>query len=122
MSHFILISRLDVFITLPSDLAVIKPDYRPRPSTAPSSLGPHVAEFVARQFAFSSGPAGGTYESSGPFSFGDGGKMRVTVLRIGDTAQPGRFTSSEAEICEGKPHDRCWCWGWVRAGSRLSFG
>jgi nucleoside-diphosphate-sugar epimerase len=84
VEHFVLVSSLDVLVNLEPDLhpAVIQASWRPRPSTAPSSLGPHCAEFVARQFAFLPGAS-----------------MRVSVVRLGDWSHgTGRFWTSVPAI------------------------
>ena len=50
--HVVMISSLEVFANHDHDLAFVHPSWQPRPTTAPSSLGPHLAEFIGRQFAF----------------------------------------------------------------------
>ncbi len=94
--HFVLLSRMDVLVNLP-DIALVNPSWRPRPSVSPASLGPHLAEFTARQFAFSTGQAGQTYEPIEPMV---GPKMRVTIVRVGDFAhaQDSRFWSAQAAV------------------------
>lgn len=97
-SDFVLLSRMDVFVNLDHDLGLVSPTWRPRPSVSPGSLGPHLAEFTARQFAFSAGPGGLAYE---PIERIDGEKMRVTVLRLGDPGQAAssRFWTNTEAIC-----------------------
>lgn len=83
--HFVLVSSLDVLVNLEPDLhpASIQPSWRPRPSVSPGSLGPHCAEFVARQFAFLPGAS-----------------MRVSILRAGDwhRGATSRFWTSSSDI------------------------
>ena len=83
--HFVLVSSLDVLVNLEPDLhpASIQPSWRPRPSVSPGSLGPHCAEFVARQFAFLPGAS-----------------MRVSILRAGDWHRDAtsRFWTSSSDI------------------------
>ena len=52
VAHVLLLSRLDVLSNLEAGLhpSVIQPDWRPRPSVALGSLGPHLAEFTARKY------------------------------------------------------------------------
>ena len=96
--NFVLLSRMDVFVSLEHDLGLVSPSWRPRPSVAPGSLGPHLAEFTARQFAFSSGQAGGPYE---PTDLMNGPKMKVTIVRVGDPQQApsSRFWTDTEAIC-----------------------
>ena len=96
--HFVLLSRMEVLINLSPEIAIVSPSWRPRPSVSPGSLGPHLAEFTARQFAFSTGQAGGAYEPTSPMV---GPKMRVTIVRVGDLAQQvqgSRFWSTHEAI------------------------
>ena len=65
VSRLVVVSCLDIFERYSADLALDQ-NFRPRPSCAPSQLGPHLTEFVAREFA-SVGVAG----------------LRVTVVRLG---------------------------------------
>jgi hypothetical protein len=89
-AHFVLLSRMDVFVNLDLDIGLVSPSWRPRPSVSPGSLGPHLAEFTARQLAFSTGQAGGAYEPTTPMQWP---KMKVTIVRIG-----GKYTVKELVI------------------------
>jgi hypothetical protein len=99
--HFVLLSRMDVLVKLDQDVGLAQPSWRPRPSVSPDSLGPHLAEFTARQFAFSAGQAGQTYEPVEPMA-GGGPKMKITIVRLGDTAQlpTSRFWTTEEAVCD----------------------
>ena len=61
----VVVSCLDVFAPYGVDLAVDQ-NFRPRPSLAPTQLGPHLTEFLSREFAHT----------------GVGG-LNVTVVRVG---------------------------------------
>eukprot|EP01051_Picozoa_sp_SAG22_P007090 SAG22_NODE_487_length_9870_cov_13.118821_14_plen_240_part_00 len=50
--HVLMVSSLEVLANHDHDLAFVRPSWQPRPTTAPGSLGPHLAEFMGRQFAF----------------------------------------------------------------------
>ena len=66
----VLSSTLDLFLPYPSDSDCLQvggdswPSWKPLPSTEPAVLGPHMAEFVAREFAHAQA-------------------LRVTVVRLG---------------------------------------
>ena len=60
----IVVSCLDIFASYAEDLAVDE-NFRPRPSLAPTQLGPHLTEFLAREFAHTHGG------------------LNVTVARVG---------------------------------------
>lgn len=53
VERVVVLSTLDVFGAYPEAFK-IGPDWQPRPSTDPEQLGPHLTEFVAREFARSS--------------------------------------------------------------------
>jgi nucleoside-diphosphate-sugar epimerase len=50
VQRVVVLSTLDLFLAYPAAFKV-GADWRPRPSTVPAQLGPHLAEFVAREFA-----------------------------------------------------------------------
>jgi nucleoside-diphosphate-sugar epimerase len=97
----VLSSTLDLFLPYPSDSDCLQtggdswPSWKPLPSTEPAILGPHMAEFVAREFAHAQA-------------------LRVTVVRLGhvlwdvrgDTERknlagsPLRFSTTMAEAVE----------------------
>ena len=63
VGRVLLLSTLDLFRAYDEDMVVME-DWRPRPGCEPDTLGPHLAEFVAREFAHSHA-------------------LRVLVLRLG---------------------------------------
>ena len=86
-----IISSMAQFLSYPST-AVIGSHWAPLPSTDPLSLGPHLAEFVAKQFSRA-------------------GVLRCLIVRVGDvstdtdtvtvtTQQGGRFTTTAADAAD----------------------
>ena len=49
MRQVVLLSSLDLFLPYDQDMAVSE-NWRPRPSDRPETLGPHLGEFVAKEF------------------------------------------------------------------------
>lgn len=52
VGRVLLLSTLDLFRAYAEEMAVTE-EWRPRPGCEPDTLGPHLAEFVAREFAHS---------------------------------------------------------------------
>ena len=63
VKRVVYLGSLDVFRAYDPDMTVAE-DWRPRPSLAGEELGPHMGEFVAREFAHS-------------------GRLEVVILRLG---------------------------------------
>ena len=63
--RIVVLSSMEVLANYPTDIPHLMPAWQPRPSCDPASLGAHLAEFVARQFAFRSGAAGGAGDGRG---------------------------------------------------------
>jgi hypothetical protein len=72
VERVLLLSTLDLFRAYAEDMVVTE-DWRPRPGCEPDTLGPHLAEFVAREFAHSHA-------------------LRILILRLGHvvTAEEAR--------------------------------
>jgi nucleoside-diphosphate-sugar epimerase len=68
----IVVSCLDVFAPYGEDLAVDE-NFRPRPTVAPTQLGPHLTEFLAREFAHTHGGLNVTVARVGLLSLTDCG-------------------------------------------------
>lgn len=84
----VLVSTLDVFLPYPADIDCLQeggntwPGWKPLPSCDPEILGPHMAEFVAREFAHA-------------------GALRIANIRLGTLDTPdARFSCSTAEAVE----------------------
>ena len=80
VQHVILLSTLDLFAPYEEDLTVDE-TWKPRPSCAPAVLGPHLAEFTAREFAHSH-------------------ELHITIARLGHLVR--------AEEVAGQPYDPMW--------------
>jgi uronate dehydrogenase len=63
VEHMVYVSTLDLFTDYDEDF-LVTPSWRPRPSTEPAVMAPHLGEFVAREFAQTQ-------------------QIRLTVLRLG---------------------------------------
>ncbi len=84
----VLVTTLDVFLPYPADIACLQeggntwPGWKPLPSCEPEILGPHMTEFVAREFAHA-------------------GALRIANVRLGTLDAPeARFFTSTAEAVE----------------------
>ena len=80
VQHVILLSTLDLFAPYEEDLTVDE-TWKPLPSCAPAVLGPHLAEFTAREFAHSH-------------------ELHITIARLGHLVR--------AEEVAGQPYDPMW--------------
>ena len=75
VKRVVIVSCLDVFEKYAADL-VLDPQWMPRPSCSPQQLGPHLTEFVAREYAYVGI-----------------NNMRVTVVRMGQLS--GSYGAAE---------------------------
>ncbi len=85
----IVVSCLDVFAPYGENLTVDE-NFRPRPSVAPTQLGPHLTEFLAREFAHTHGGLNVTVVRIGLLSPTDRGpdEQRAVEGLTGNVAQP----------------------------------
>eukprot|EP01045_Picozoa_sp_COSAG04_P032655 COSAG04_NODE_6474_length_1319_cov_2.468852_1_plen_215_part_00 len=82
VARAVVVSTLDLFLAVPAAFK-IDPNFKPRPSTDPAQLSPHLTEFVAREFA-------------------RGSPLSVVVARIGHLDSPSsRFWVSAADAMSG---------------------
>jgi len=80
VQQVIYLSTLDLFLLYDEDMAVSE-EWRPRPSCQPDTLGPHLGEFIAREFAHAHA-------------------LKVLIVRLGHVVT--------AEETREKPFDPMW--------------
>ena len=101
MRRVVVVSCLDVFERYGADLAVDE-NFMPRPTMSPTQLGPHLTEFLAREFAHTHGALDVTVARIGVISTGTAGGAEgravagvAALLQEDDEATQGRRSNGQ---------------------------